>query len=591
VEITDPELCPRYCAALVTDVRIGGSPRWLKEALTASGVRSINNVVDITNYVMLEFGQPLHAFDYHQIGCSKIIIRRATEGEIITTLDGTERKLTSETLVIADPNRPIAVAGVMGGATSEVTPGTTAVLLESASFKPASIHNTQVRLKLPSEASARFERAIRPELTLPAARRAVQLMVEVCGGKAAEGIIDHYPGRKEIKPITLTASEVKRILGLEVPSARIGKILVSLGCTMSRVSENVFEVSPPYWRSDLRLDADLIEDIARIMGYQEIPDTLLSGSIPHQEPNPMLGLRMKIRQALAGFGFQEIITYALTDRATLEKGLNAPLVLEPLHVEHPMSGEQECLRTSLRGNVLASLASNIRREEGPILMFESGHVYLPKAGYLPVEPEMICGVMTSTGTEKVWHGRKEPVDFFDAKGAVEGLLSELGVDVTFSESADSGLQAGKQASIVSVKKKELGVLGELHPKVSQAFDLPEHTFLFEMNADAILPLTLGTMRYEPLPRFPAVMRDLAIIVATGVSQGQIAEIISGFPLVKKAVLFDVYSGKQVAPGNKSLAYSLTFQSVDHTLTDAEVDKVMYSILKKLAGEAGATLRS
>jgi phenylalanyl-tRNA synthetase beta chain len=197
VEITDPELCPRYCAALVTDVRIGGSPRWLKEALTASGVRSINNVVDITNYVMLEFGQPLHAFDYHQIGCSKIIIRRATEGEIITTLDGTERKLTSETLVIADPNRPIAVAGVMGGATSEVTPGTTAVLLESASFKPASIHNTQVRLKLPSEASARFERAIRPELTLPAARRAVQLMVEVCGGKAAEGIIDHYPGRKK----------------------------------------------------------------------------------------------------------------------------------------------------------------------------------------------------------------------------------------------------------------------------------------------------------------------------------------------------------------------------------------------------------
>ena len=591
VEITDAQLCPRYCAGLVTDVKVGESPRWLKEALTASGVRSINNVVDITNFVMLEFGQPLHAFDYNRIGCSKIIVRRANDGETMTTLDGVERKLNAETLVIADPDRPIAIAGVMGGATSEVTQGTTAVLIESANFKPASVHNTQVRLKMPSEASARFERSIRAELTLPALRRAIQLMIEVCGGKAAEGTIDHYPGRKDIAPVLLTTSEVKRILGLDVPPAQIEKTLGSLGCKVDRVSEHSFEVSPPYWRSDLRLNAYFIEEIARVMGYQSIPDTLLSGAIPHQEPNPMLGLRMNMRQTLAGFGFQEVITYALTDRPTLEKGLNVPLSPEPLHIEHPMSSEQECLRTSLRGNLLTALASNIRREEGAIFLFETGHVYLPKPGSLPIEPEMLCGVLTSTGVEKVWQGRKEPVDFFDAKGAVEGLMAVLGVRVNFTESKDPGLRAGRQAAIVTENKAQLGVLGELHPKVTQAFDLPDNTYLFEINADVLLPLTSGAMHYEPLPRFPAVMRDLAVIVGSGVGHDQIVKIINGFSLVKKAVLFDVYSGKQVAAGNKSLAYSLTFQSADHTLTDAEVDKVLSAILKKLADELGATLRS
>ena len=327
------------------------------------------------------------------------------------------------------------------------------------------------------------------------------------------------------------------------------------------------------------------------MGYQNIPDTLLSGAIPHQEPNPMLGLRMKMRQALAGFGFQEVITYALTDRPTLEKGLNTPLLPEPLHIEHPMSSEQECLRTSLRGNLLTALASNIRREEGAIFLFETGHVYLPKPGDLPVEPEMLCGVLTSTGIEKVWHGRKELVDFFDAKGAVEGLMTALGVRVNFAESQDPGFRPGRQAAIIAENKARLGVLGELHPKVTQVFDLPGNTYLFEINADVLLPLATGAMHYEPLPRFPAVMRDLAIIVGSGISQSQIIKIINGFSLVKKAVLFDVYSGKQVAAGNKSLAYSLTFQSLDHTLTDAEVDKVLSAVLKRLTDELGATLRS
>jgi phenylalanyl-tRNA synthetase beta chain len=414
-------------------------------------------------------------------------------------------------------------------------------------------------------------------------------MVELCGGKAAEGIIDHYPGRKPAAPVTLTTNEVKRILGLEVSPAHIEKTLVSLGCKVEKKTERSFEVTAPYWRSDLKLDADFIEDIARIMGYEHIPERLLSGTMPHQDPNPMLGLRARIRQALAGFGFQEIITYALTDRQTLEKGLNTPLTVEPLRVAHPMSSDQECLRTSLRGNVLAALSSNIRREEGAILLFETGHIYLPRPNDLPEEPEMLCGVLTATSAAKVWQGRKEPVDFYDAKGAVEGLMATLGVSVEYKESDDAGLRKGRQAAIMA-GSVQIGVLGELHPKVAQAFELPAATYLFEINADALLSFTLEAAHYEPLPRFPAVMRDLALVLDETVSHKQVLDIIKGFSLVKKAVLFDVYSGKQVAAGKKSLAYSLTFQAPDHTLTDVEVDKVLEAILKKLHSELGAALR-
>jgi phenylalanyl-tRNA synthetase beta chain len=589
VEIKDVELCQRYCAGLVTGVKIAPSPRWLQEALASAGVRSINNVVDITNFVMLEYGQPLHAFDYDHIESGRIVVRRADDGEMLTTLDGLERKLSADILVIADPNCAIAVAGVMGGATSEVTQATTSVLIESASFKSSSVHNAQVNLKLPSDASARFERGIRAELTLPALRRAMQMIVDLCGAVAADGIIDYYPSRKEIAPVKLTAAEVKRILGLDVTPSQIEKTLLAVGCQVRGVSESTFEIIPPYWRSDLRIDADLIEDIARIMGYEHIPDRLLSGEMPQQNHDPRLDLRLKVRRTLAGFGFQELITYALTNRQILEKGLNASLSCEPLRVAHPMSSEEECLRTSLRGNVLAALGANIRREEGSICFFEIGHVYLPKICDLPYEPEILCGVLTSTGTEKVWLGRKEPIDFFDAKGVVESLLAALNVEAEFRISADVGLRTGCQSSIVLLNQ-EVGVLGAIHHKVTQSFELPANTFLFEIDITRILPYAQSSARYEQLPRFPVVMRDLALVLDISVSHQQVLDIIKSFSLVKSATLFDVYVGKQVAEGKKSLAYRLTFQSIDHTLTDADVDKVMTAILCKLQSVLGVTLR-
>ncbi|MCL2679141.1 MAG: phenylalanine--tRNA ligase subunit beta [Dehalococcoidia bacterium] len=588
VEIQNTELCPRYCAALVTGVKIGPSPGWLKEAVNSAGIRSINNVVDIANFVMMEYGQPLHTFDYDKISGAAINVRCATEGETLKTLDGAEHRLSSDTLVIADPRGAIAVAGVMGGASTEVTEATTAILLESASFKASSIHNTRMRLKLPSEASYRFERGIRADLALPAARRAVQLMVEICGGDAAAGIIDVYPGRKEPKSLVITAAEVKRILGIEVAAEEIEKHLTAVSCHVEKQSDTAFAVTAPYWRSDLRIEADFIEEIARVMGYEHIPDRPLSGALPMQNPDPRLGLRLKLRQTLSGFGFSEIVTCALTDKQSLEKGLNAPLSIEPLRVRHPMSADQEFLRTSLRGGVLAALTANVRREDGVIAMFEAGRVYLPKAGELPDEPEMLCGALTSTGASRTWLDRKEPVDFFDAKGVMEGLLAALEIRADYAESSDAGLRAGRRAE-VKIGSAVAGVLGEIHPEAARAFELPPNTYLFEISIDALMNARAGG-RYEPLPKFPAVTRDLALVLDESVTHAQVLEIIRGFPMVKTAALFDVYSGRQLGDGKKSLAYSLSFQSPDHTLTDAEADKVFAAILQKLEASLGAALR-
>jgi phenylalanyl-tRNA synthetase beta chain len=589
VEIADEQLCPRYTAALIKGVKIGESPRWLKDRLTASGMRPISNVVDITNFVMLEYGQPLHAFDYDKINGHKIIIRRALENEIMTTLDGVERKLSAETLVISDPVHAIAIAGVMGGATSEVGSNTTNILLESASFKPASIHHTAAALKMTSEASQRFERGISPELTIRAARRAMQLMVELCGGTAASGIVDLYPGKKILYPISITVAEGKRILGLVVSLEQMEKILLSLGCELQQGAPGELLVSPPYWRSDLRITADMIEEIARVTGYEKIPYTRLSQQIPEYMPTPLFALKKKVKQTLAGFGACELMTYSITSRDNLQKGLNTPLCPEPLRLVNPMAAEQEYLRTSLRGNVLSALAANLRHSQGNVFLFELGHVYLPRLDDLPDEPEMLCGVLTSSGQDKVWHGRKEPMDFFDAKGVVEGLMQHLGVSVNFEKGDDPGLRSGHQ-TLVKAEDVVLGVLGEIHQQVALVFDLAQTVYFFEINVSALLPQVHGYGGYSSLPRFPVAERDLALVVDEVVTHKQIVDIIRKFSLVKRVSLFDVYAGKQVAEGKKSLAYSLTFQSLEHTLMDAEVDGVMGGILKQLGAELGAILR-
>jgi phenylalanyl-tRNA synthetase beta chain len=586
IEITAPDLCPRYTAALVTGVRVGESPRWLQERLATTGIRSINNVVDITNLVMLEYGQPLHAFDYDRIG-HRVMIRRAGADEVLTTLDGVSRKLDEATLVIADSAQAMAIAGVMGGAASEIADSTLNILLESASFKPASIHRTAARLKMSSEASQRFERGISPELTMRAARRAVRLLEELCGGTFA-GMIDQYPGKNILKSIPVTEAGVKRILGMTFDLESIEKTLLSLGFSVEHTRPGELQVKPPYWRSDIHMVADVIEEIARINGYDCIPFTRLSSQLPEYKPAPLFGLKKKVRDIMAGFGACELMTYSITSRDALQKGLNTSLNPEPLHLVNPMAADQEYMRTSLRGSVLSALSDNLKHTDSEFI-FELGRVYLPQADDLPLELEMLCSVMTGAGPEKVWRGRKEPLDFYDAKGVIEGLMRILGVNAVFKPAEDPGLKPGSQA-VIKVGDATLGILGAIHPQVAQSFELPLGVYLFELNVTALLEYAHGYSAYKMVSRFPAVERDLALIVDDVVTHQQIIDIIDRFPLVQKVTLFDVYSGKQIARGKKSLAYSLILQSDDHTLRDAEIDGVMQGMVKRLETELGAKLR-
>jgi len=592
VEIIALDLCPRYSASLITGIKIAPSPHWLQQRLLAGGMRPINNVVDITNFVMLEYGEPLHAFDYSQIKGKKIMVRRAEEGEVMVTLDGARRPLSPDMLVIADTERAVAVAGVMGGAESEMTERTTAVVLEAANFNPASIYHTGSSLGLPSEARTRFERGVSPELTVPALKRATQLIIELAGGRAAKGIVDAYPGKQKPKPILLSTGEVKRQLGVDFSLDQMKEALTSLGFDCQPKSALEISVTAPYWRSDISLVEDLVEEVARVIGYDRIPVTMPTGAVPRQNPAPILGFKERVRRGLTGYGFYEVITYSLTGLDLLNRLMPEPhsLQSEPLRVLRPMSAEQEYLRPSLRVNLLAALEANRRHEEGGIRLFELGRVYVRRPNDLPEEPEMLCAIMAGPRLDQSWHGGDEPVDFFDAKGVAEGLLGCLGVEADFSPGDDQSLHPSRQAAI-AIGGKKVGVVGEVRRKVAEAFDLAEPVYLLEINLAELLPFTLEHKLFQPISRFPAVVRDIALVVDSGVTHRQVVDIISGFPLVAQVSLFDLYTGGKLPQGKKSLAYRITFQSPSKTLTDEAANNVLKKILNKLAKELGATLRS
>jgi len=586
VEIADPDLCPRYCASLITGVKIGPSPAWMEQRLIAAGMRPINNIVDVTNYVMLEFGQPLHAFDFDNIADRRIIVRRASN-EKMRTLDGAARDLSNDMLVIADGMGPVAVAGVMGGAESEVTEATTSILLESANFNPASIRRTSSAFKLRSEASLRFEKGLSPELPLPALRRATQLMAQLSGGRVARGVIDVYPGKRALKPITLTARQVERVLGVSIPIKRIMSIFESLGLDCSLTGTDEIAVEIPYWRTDLNLAEDLVEEIARIIGYDELPITLPSGAIPEVEPDPLRTLKEKARDILVGCGIQEVITYSLTSSDMLNK---VTARTAPLKVANPITLEQEYLRTTLQPGLLKTLSANEKHEDDRLLLFEVGKVYLQRKEDLPEEREMACGVMCGKRLGHFWRGESELIDFFDAKGIVEALIQRLGITAAFTPSDNGILIPGRQAAIV-VDGDDVGVVGELHPRVAESFDIATRPVcLFEIDVQRLLPAIESARIYSPIPRFPTSVRDIALVVDIGTPAQVITDIIRGFPLVAEVNIFDVYTGEQVPGGKKSLAFRITYRSMERTLTDDEVNQVQQKILDRLAKELGATLR-
>jgi phenylalanyl-tRNA synthetase beta chain len=597
VDIVDPDLCPRYCASLVTGIKIGPSPAWLQQRLNGCGMRPINNVVDVTNYVMLEYGQPLHAFDYDKLKGGQIIVRRARAGETITTLDGSKRTLNPDILVIADKERAIAVAGIMGGIDSEVTDRTNTILLESANFNQAAIRRGCSHLQFQSEASIRFDKGLSSELPLVPLKRATRLFLELAGGRAAKGLIDVYPGKSEPRLVSLTAREVKRLSGLKLNVDEITAVLKALGfeCQAGNSGSEIL-VSAPYWRSDIRCPADLVEEVARIVGYDKVPMTRLSSSLPAQKSKLSAEarrseLRDMLRNTLTGLGFQEILTYSLVSLEKLQKvWLQPELKIAPLQVTNPMTREQEYLRTSLRAGLLAALAHNQKFEQAGIRLFEIGKVFLPRGQDLPEERETLCALVGGTRTELSWQTDDESLDFFDAKGVVESFLNQLGLKASFEHSDDEGLCPGRGADVI-VEDDKAGTIGDVHPRVTQAFDLSNTVSLLEIDLDKLLSKIATTRGYQSVSRFPSIARDIALVIDEQVTYRGVEKIIESFPLVTKITLFDVYRGEQITEGKKSFAIRIVYQSPSRTLTDQEVDQTQKQMLAKLADELGATLRA
>jgi len=593
VEIMAPELCPRYSVTLIKDIKIMPSPKWMQDRLIASGMRPINNIVDISNYVMLEYGNPLHTFDYDKIVGKKIIVRRAQDGEIIVSLDGVERKLNSEMLVISDTARAVAVAGVMGGANSEVTDQTRNILLESASFNPFNIHSTGAVLNLPSEARYRFERGIASGLTLPALRRATQLIAELGGGKVCQGYIDVYPGKNPLSPISLSCLKMQRLLGIEYSQDEVLQTLTVLGfeCQTTEKPGDIM-VTPPFWRSDIHLEVDLMEEVARIRGYDNIPTTLLAEPIPHHNPDPSYDLKINIRQRLVDDGFCEVLNFSLTSLDMLRK-LNPeriPVDPLPMRVANPMTAEMEYLRISFRPMLLTAFAANRRYEDGSIRLFELGKIYLRQEKGLPDERETVCGVMGGLRFAKSWQNNEDKLDFFDIKGVVEGILSGLGLKYKFEKGQDVSLHPNKQADIY-LEGKKIGVVGEVHPKVLFAFDIVEPVYLLEIDLKSMVAFTTVDKSYKPIPKYPSIVRDMALIVDAQVSHQSLLKAINSFNMVEQVEIFDVYSGGQIESGKKSLAYRISYRSPNYTLKDEEVNQVHQKILDRLNSEFGAILRS
>jgi phenylalanyl-tRNA synthetase beta chain len=602
VDIENPKLSGRYAAGLITEVKIAGAPGWMQRRLSYAGMRPVSNIVDMTNYVMLEWGQPLHAFDYDALvsrakgKAPAILVRSARAGEKLTTLDGVARELIPDDLVIADEAGPVAIAGVMGGRETEVSDSTKAVLLESANFDFLSIRRTMKRFDLPSEASLRFSRGVHPEIVQPAAKRAAELMGQYAAGTVWRGLVDHYPAQPEPAVYELRMSEVQRLLGTPLEADEATRILHSLEFKVAQKGPGILSVTAPPHRLDIQTgSADLIEELARIHGYDRLPATLLKEELPEQHHSRSLTLEEKVRDTLAMLGLQEVITYSLT-----EPDREAPLGAaggEYVRLQNPISSQRTVMRHSVLAGVLEVAAANLRHAND-VRLFEVGPVYLPRAGdRLPEEPRRLAIVMTGPRDGAYW-GRagdqlEQMLDFFDAKGVVEELMTALHVPgVSYRPSTVSYLHPGRAAEVM-VSGKSVGHLGQLHPTVASAYELPSQPVLTgELDLEVILESVPSRFTFTAISRFPAALRDIAVIVPTEISAERVAAEIraAGGELLSGTRLFDLYQGESIPAGTKSLAFALSYQSAERTLTDAEVDRAHKKIEDRLKHMLKAQIR-
>jgi len=600
LEIADPELCGRYVGLLIEDVRVQPSPFWLQQRLRHAGMRPINAVVDVTNYVMLELGQPLHAFDHARLrgeGEGPLIrVRRALPGERMETLDGVERTFDEQMLLITDGGGPVAVAGVMGGADSEISADTTTVLLESANFEFLNNRRTAQVLKLRTESSDRFGRGLDPELCLPAALRAAFLIAELCGGRVRPQYGDLYP-RPPVRPtIPLEAATIERLLGVPIPRAEVVRILEALEFEVA--GEDPLQVTPPSHRRDVTIPADLVEEVGRVYGYDRMAPTLIRDELPPQRRNRALDGAERVRDLLAGCGLNEIITYSIVSRAEEARLLPAEAAPEEasVPVRNPLAADRAHLRRTLLTEGLNTVRNNLRFLPR-VAVFEVGEVFLPRPDkVLPAEPRRVCAVLAGPREPDSWQvpREREGFDFFDVKGVAEALLDGLELNgVAWKRSEHPAFHPGRAARL-EVDGRSLGDLGELHPRVAARFGLEGRTVCaLELDLDDLLARWQEDRQMVPLSAHPPVYEDLAFIVDEALPSERVQALIgeTGRPLVTAVALFDLFRDPRLGEGKKSLAYALTYQAPDRTLTDKEVARVRTRIVKRLESELGARLRA
>ena len=584
IEIKSPDLCPRYAARIVKNVKITDSPLWMRHKLSCAGIRPINNIVDITNYVMLELGQPLHAFDIDDIADGKIIVRNAKDGEKITTLDGTERTLDSSMLVITDPKKAVAIAGVMGGEGSKITENSRGIIFESANFNGPNIRATSKKLGLRTDASGKYEKGLDPNISMDAVNRCAQL-VELLGcGEVVEGVVDCYPNPQGVREVRFDPARINALLGTDISESDMYAYLSRLGI---KAANGV--ATAPTFRSDLEIEADIAEEIARIYGYNNIETSLGRGIPTAGKLNNKQQIERLIRNTMTSLGFSEAMSYSFESPKVFD-ALRMPVESEFRKcavVRNPLGEDFSIMRTTPLNGMLKNLSTNYNRRNQEAMLFELARVYLPKQlplSELPDEIDTLCAAFYSKDKQK---------DFYYLKGVCEALFEAVGISkVQVEPETEMTFMHPGRCAKFSAFGRDIGFLGEVHPEVLENYEIGTKAYVAVISCDVIYERANLVKQYQPLPRYPAMTRDIAMLVSDDVLSGQIENIIKkrGGKLLESVKLFDVYKGEQVESGKKSMAYSITFRAPDRTLTDDEVSEKMETILTSLEKECGANLR-
>jgi phenylalanyl-tRNA synthetase beta chain len=597
VSILAPDFCPRYAARLIRGVTIGPSPAWLRNRLLSVGIRSINNVVDVTNFVLMEYGQPLHSFDFDTLSGRRIVVRRAEPQERLTTLDGQDRNLTPDMLIIADGEKGVAIAGIMGGLDTEIQPSTKNILLESAYFEPRCIRRTAKKLGLSSEASTRFERGVDIEGVIKAADRASLLIRELAGGEIVPGWIDEYPQPLTISPIHLDTQKTGRFLGIEVSTDQVVDISRRLGLTVVTEEKDRVEIIPSSGRRDLTRPVDLMEEVARLIGYDRIPTTIPNISSSSRKEGKTISIRRQIREILTGLGFDEIITYSFISEefcSTFRDPKHSGAI-SCVRIKNPISEDQSVMRTSLIPGLLMTMNKNWAQRNLNLRLFELGNVFTAAADLdtLPEETNRLSVLWTGRRHTESHYFKNDRVDFYDLKGVLENLADSLKIKEFSVREAEAPtyFHPGKYIQCYS-SDSLLGELGEISSQVQAQFDLKETAFLLDLDVDRLSLKVTDVPQFKPWPRFPEIYRDMALILDNHILWKEIRDEILSLnePLIEEIELFDFYSGKPIPEGKKNLGVRIHYRSIEKTLSDELVNPIQENLLKRVLEKFGATLR-